>query len=373
MVNITKNITKRLGLCIATQGSLLETHGTFQLPKLETKLIIFHFIISKINRVMIKTVPIIYCHPVYQETHMQRGRLIVRHAERRHDAAQHHDQRHHAGDAEALQLERVPLVQAFQFVVLEAQLIPQPALGRLHRVIHGGHVGGGGCADVDAVAGQVCIFLLEEVLLGDFGFAEEAFDCEKDREIIWRDYCISISKFIMLIGWSIMILIRVLTLYTCINCWNRSAVNIRLFSRLVNRTDCVHPSLDHSHQNGWFCHSGCPKTQNPPKTKSNIIVYTRFCQLTPIHTSSLRLFGHSVYLEDELKTEFLYYAMQAEVVTCNLHASLIQILHKLSILKTYESIMNTRAAGITNIIAVLEMLRQGHSRLRCDTLHIYGK
>lgn len=69
-------------------------------------------------------------------THMQCGRLVVRHAERCHDAAQDDNQRHDAGDAEPLQLERVALVEAFQFVVLEAQLVPQPSFRCFDGVIH---------------------------------------------------------------------------------------------------------------------------------------------------------------------------------------------------------------------------------------------
>lgn len=63
--------------------------------------------------------------------------MIVQHTQPRHDATQNDDQRHDTGHTETLQLERVPLVEALQFVVLEAQLVPRTALGRFYGVIHG--------------------------------------------------------------------------------------------------------------------------------------------------------------------------------------------------------------------------------------------
>jgi len=64
------------------------------------------------------------------------GRIIEGQREGRHHPAEDEYQGHHSQHREALQLERVPLVEAFQLVVLEAQRVERAAARRLHGMIH---------------------------------------------------------------------------------------------------------------------------------------------------------------------------------------------------------------------------------------------
>lgn len=54
---------------------------------------------------------------------MEGSRIVEGQREGRHYAAEHHDERDNAQHREALQLEGVSLIEAFQLIVLEAQRI----------------------------------------------------------------------------------------------------------------------------------------------------------------------------------------------------------------------------------------------------------
>lgn len=68
--------------------------------------------------------------------YLEGGCIIEGQRQGRHDAAENDDEGHHAQHREALQLEGVPLVEAFQLVVLEPQRVERAAARRFHGMVH---------------------------------------------------------------------------------------------------------------------------------------------------------------------------------------------------------------------------------------------
>lgn len=67
---------------------------------------------------------------------MKGSRIVEGKREGRHYAAEHHNEGHNAQHREALQLERVTLIETFQLIVLEAQRIERSAARRLDGMVH---------------------------------------------------------------------------------------------------------------------------------------------------------------------------------------------------------------------------------------------
>lgn len=69
-------------------------------------------------------------------THMEGGCIVEGQRECCHYAAEHHDEGDHAQHREALQLEGVALIEAFQLIVLKAQRVERAAARRLDGMVH---------------------------------------------------------------------------------------------------------------------------------------------------------------------------------------------------------------------------------------------
>lgn len=79
-----------------------------------------------------------------RSTHMKGGRVVEGQGQGGHHTAEDQDQGDDAQHGKALQLEGVALVEAFQFIVLEAQRIERAAARRLDGMIHAAAVAAAG-------------------------------------------------------------------------------------------------------------------------------------------------------------------------------------------------------------------------------------
>lgn len=82
------------------------------------------------NRVVQCSTLVVLC------THMKGGCIVESQRECCHYAAEHHDEGDDAQHREALQLEGVALVEAFQLIVLKAQRVERAAARRLDGMVH---------------------------------------------------------------------------------------------------------------------------------------------------------------------------------------------------------------------------------------------
>lgn len=73
---------------------------------------------------------------MYIDTYMEGGCIVVEKTQGGHNATQHHDQRHNTENTESLQLERVPLIQAFQFIIFKPKFVPRSPFCCLNSMVH---------------------------------------------------------------------------------------------------------------------------------------------------------------------------------------------------------------------------------------------